>query len=645
MSEIGDNVFRIRLGRIYAPDGSKKFTRLAGQIRRRANRIGRSGGQSIRHQTPAVQYFSRRVVVKVSLVKMQGRDSSLLGRHLDYIQRDSAAPSKDAPEHGQGGLFDATNDRADGTVFQERMEDDRHHFRIIVSPEDSRQLTDMRAFTRDLMRQMESDLGTKLEWVAINHYDTATPHTHIVVRGVTDNGKTLVMPRRYISYGIREQAERLVTMELGPMNVREAGMKLAKQVTQERFTSLDRGLTKMAMDNVIDLTQRPERGTEWTRRLDIARLKYLSRLGLAAKLSGSRWKLSENWGPTLRELGERGDIIKARHKALKHAGLEMDGAHWGQIKYREHMGPVTGRVLAAGILDDVNDRAFIVIDTMGGEQLYVNVGGSSNIEGMTQNNIVRISALSPQAKQADKVIADIAARHGGLYSADIHAKNDPSARPDYIQAHIRRLEAMRRAGLVTRYKDGSWQIPGDHLERAVQYEARQQAGRRVHLQVLSRMNWEKMTTAMGRTWLDSELQSGKEYPEPKGFGRSVMDAKATRKQYLVRQGILTSENQQITEQHLDELEQRDLENTAKKLSLELGKPYAERPDFGRVSGTYSRSVETVSGRYAVLERSHEFTLVPWRETLEQQRGRSISAQIRGQTINWQFGKQRGLDIS
>lgn len=649
MSGIEETAFRIRLGRIYAPDGSKKFTSLAGQIRRRANQVGRGRGRSTGHGKTATSYFSRRVIVKVNLVKVQGRDVKLIRHHLDYIQRESAAPDKDlkedAPEHGQGGLFNAETDRADGEAFEGRTQDDRHQFRIIVSPEDSRQLADMRAFARDVMRQMENDLGTKLDWVAVNHYDTATPHTHIVLRGVKENGHNLIIPRAYISYGMREQAERLVTIELGPMNVREAGIKLAKQVTQERFTGLDRSLYKMAADNVVDLTERPPRGTEWTRRLDIARLKHLSRLGLAEKLPGSKWKLSKTWDRTLRDLGERGDIIKARHKAIKRAGLGKDAASWGNIKYQDEMGCVTGRVLAAGVLDDVNDRAYVVIDTMNGEQLYVDVGKSQNIDGIAKDNIIEITPTTPQAKQADNVIAGIAARNGGLYSAELHAKDDPSARPDYIQAHIRRLEAMRRAGFATRYKDGSWQIPKDHMDKAVQFEAKRFQYNRVRLQILSRLGLQDMATIMGKTWLDTEMQSGRNYPDAKGFGQSVIDAQTTRRQNLVKQSILTKENAKVTGQHLDELERRDLENASKKLTREIGKLYEQRPEFGRVSGKYTKTIETVSGKYAILERSHEFTLVPWRETLEQQRGKSISANIRGQSINWQFGKQRGLGIS
>ena len=93
------------------------------------------------------------------------------------------------------------------------------------------------------------------------------------------------------------------------MQVREAGQKLAQQVTQDRLTGLDRAFLKAADKAIIDLGGSPAAGESWTRRLDIARLKHLSSIGLAQKLSGSQWQLASNMEKTLRQMGERGDIL------------------------------------------------------------------------------------------------------------------------------------------------------------------------------------------------------------------------------------------------------------------------------------------------------------------------------------------------
>jgi hypothetical protein len=82
-----------------------------------------------------------------------------------------------------GRMFDAEHEDPDYRAFAERCEGDRHHFRFIVSPQDAEQLSDLKVFTRDLMAQAEQDLGPRLDWVGIDHWNTDNPHIHVIVRG------------------------------------------------------------------------------------------------------------------------------------------------------------------------------------------------------------------------------------------------------------------------------------------------------------------------------------------------------------------------------------------------------------------------------------------------------------------------------
>lgn len=77
-------------------------------------------------------------------------------------------------------------------------------------------MSNLQAFTRDLMTTAEQDLGTRLEWVAVEHHNTEHPHVHLFVRGRTDDGSDLVISRGYIREGMRARAQTLVTIELGP---------------------------------------------------------------------------------------------------------------------------------------------------------------------------------------------------------------------------------------------------------------------------------------------------------------------------------------------------------------------------------------------------------------------------------------------
>ncbi len=69
-----------------------------------------------------------------------------------------------------------------------RCEEDRHHFRFTVSPEEAGQMADLRAFTRELMADAERDLGAKLDWAAVDHWNTDNPHIHVLVRGRARRG-------------------------------------------------------------------------------------------------------------------------------------------------------------------------------------------------------------------------------------------------------------------------------------------------------------------------------------------------------------------------------------------------------------------------------------------------------------------------
>src|SRR3546814_13860708 len=108
-----------------------------------------------------------------------------------------------------------------------RQVNDRHQFRFIVSPEDGEQYDDLKPLTRRLMAQMEQDLGTKLDWVAVDHFNTCHPHTHIVIRGKDEPGRDLVIGREYLTQGLRERAAELVSLDLGPRTDLDIDNRLA----------------------------------------------------------------------------------------------------------------------------------------------------------------------------------------------------------------------------------------------------------------------------------------------------------------------------------------------------------------------------------------------------------------------------------
>src|SRR6202790_1720262 len=268
---------------------------------------------------------ARRVAVKARVVKLNPQRGAPRGRqyvsakavdaHLRYLERDGV--TKDG-EKGQ--VYSAERDVEDGRAFLERGRDDRHQFRFTVSAANGVELSDLRTTTRDLMQQMEADLGTRLDWIAVDHHNTGHPHTHILLRGITDDGKTLNIAGDYIAYGIRERASEIVTRELGRQTELEVTKQLEREVDADRFTRLDRmliaeqqgkELTDLPPEQEIPNTFRPNQP------LLIARARKLERMGLATEIDTGRWIVSPRAEPTLRELGERGDIIKTMHRTLE----------------------------------------------------------------------------------------------------------------------------------------------------------------------------------------------------------------------------------------------------------------------------------------------------------------------------------------
>ncbi len=268
-------------------------------------------------------------------------------------------------------LFGPGTENADARAFAERCGDDRHHFRFIVSPDDAPDMADLRSFTRDLVGQMEKDLGTKLDWVAVDHWNTEHPHVHLIVRGVRDDGQDLVISRDYIKEGMRDRARDLITQELGPRTDLDIRRTLESQIETERWTQLDRQLVRDAgKSGIIDLAPRADRQPDEFHALKVGRLRTLEILGVAGQVGHSQWFIRPEAESVLRELGERGDIIKRMHRALTERGIERGSASY--VLAGESLDvPVVGRLLERGLDDELKGTAYAVVDGVDGRTHHI----------------------------------------------------------------------------------------------------------------------------------------------------------------------------------------------------------------------------------------------------------------------------------
>ena len=374
-----DDDIQVRPGRIrHGNRGAKRPQTFVGEVLRAAKKAGHVGSSFRSSQGRSRSRFgrgrraavsirlrsnARRVVMKARVVRHQGTRfrSAPLPKHIAYLKRDGVT---------RGGadarMFDATSDAADEQAFAERTADDRHHFRFIISPEDAAELADLRGFTRELMQDVERDLGTGLDWVAVDHWNTDNPHVHVLIRGRADDGQDLVISRDYISRGFRDRAAERVTVELGPRSEHEIRTTLEKEVEAERWTSLDRALRDVADDGggVADLRPGGDDDPEM-RRLMLGRAAKLERLGLAEKLGPAQWTLKPGIEPALRDLGIRGDIIKNMHRAMSGADREPDIAGFA-IHGDAPADPVLGRLVQRGLDDELKGSAYAIVEGVDG---------------------------------------------------------------------------------------------------------------------------------------------------------------------------------------------------------------------------------------------------------------------------------------
>ena len=216
------------------------------------------------------------------------------------------------------------------------------------------------------MQDVERDLGTRLDWVAIDHWNTDNPHVHVLIRGRADDGQDLVISRDYISRGFRDRAAERVTVEFGPRSEHEIRTALEKEVEAERWTSIDRALRDVADDGggVADLRPGGDDDPEM-RRLMLGRAAKLERLGLAEQVGPAQWTLKAGIEPTLRDLGVRGDIIKTMHRAMSGEDRQPDVAGFA-IHGDAPADPVLGRLVQRGLDDELKGSAYTIVEGVDG---------------------------------------------------------------------------------------------------------------------------------------------------------------------------------------------------------------------------------------------------------------------------------------
>jgi type IV secretory pathway VirD2 relaxase len=547
---------------------------------------------------------ARRVVVKAHVVRMNASGAKAASLHIRYIERDGV--EKD----GSKGVLYTADGPARARSFEQPRVGEEHQFRLIVSPEDAGEL-DLTEYVRRLMARVERDLRRKLEWAAVNHHDTDHPHAHVVIRGVDKDGHELRLDREYISKGLRWRAQEIATEELGPrpeLDVRRAHIR---EITQNRFTSLDRDLERRAQDkSVVEI-----RAAAWRGFIDpsvlVGRLEHLEGLRLAERVSTTAWSLTEGWQQALRDLGTRGDILKQIHRAVSGDPARYHVVRAGQALQADATGGqkiITGRVASKGLSDELKGSFYAVIETPTGRAYHVPLDARS-AEALRPGDIVSL-ASKPEApvRAVDRHIADVAGKGGGIYELE----RDSS--PDAGRA-ARRMRDLERLGLATAAGPDRWTV-SPNLVADLERKHRDAPPRHRLLLHKQPLSIQAQVGHPGPVWLDRIDAASL---APYGLGAEVRRAVGQRRDMLRQLGIAADDPNRWVK--LRELERRSVGNDVAASSGQSFVPGTPNTFRGRVLSTHASPTGT---SHTVVSDGERFVLVSSTPSLRSLQGRVVT---------------------
>ncbi len=628
MSQDGEDQFRPRLGRSKArsggQEGMKAFLKASrSRSPRKSTRGGRSAGFA----------GARRVVIQAKFVRLGGGGIGGQRAHLAYLQRDGAGLDRERAD-----FYNDRGEEIDGRDWLEEHCEDRHHFRFILSPEDGQKLDALKPFVRELVGQMEIDLETKLDWIAVDHHNTEHPHTHIVMSGKRDDGKDLVIPREYLSHGMRQRGSAILTRDLGLQTERELSAKLDVEIGHRKMTRMDRVLVRQQYSfGEADLARVQRNGEHYK-----ARLHQLRSYGLATHVGGTRWAVDKQLGLKLGALERQDTIAKRIELAVRQAGLDRIGAHEdGPYRFETS---VKGRLLKVGRADELHNKAYAIVDGLNGRVHHFDLG-TSYPKDLQPGDMIEAKPRSPGALVMDQTIADAAASENGLYSAEAHRRFNPRVTATHLRMCERRLETLRRAEIGRQFNASTTVIPSDFIARIETHFEKAARRSPTIIRQLEGMDFERQVQTHGETWLDRQLADEAEQTiGHAGLGGEVRASMDQRMRWLRSRGLVSSRDAQtLSPGDMARLRQDGMQHAGIDVAKQTGLSYRPLEAGEKLEGNFANTYKTPDAKFAIIEHGKEFSLVPWNPELEKMRARQIQLMMSpSMQLSWTRGRERGL---
>ncbi len=479
------------------------------------------------------------------------------------------------------------------------------------------------------------------------------PHAHVLLRGKEGgraDGADLVIPRQYISYGIRDRASDVATELLGERSAQEVQAAKSKEVEAERFTSLDRMIERHLENGKIDVSPSKHIGYGADdRRLVVGRLQFLEQMDLAHQGRGTVWQVEGDFKQALRELGDRNDIIK---QLYSHLGSEA-GRVERMMSGGEPSPPVAGIVIAKASTDELGEDRFVVIRDGMRRAHYGQVRESDAYRDLDIGSIAELGAGTQRRRLVTEQIAAIAKANHGLCSPELHEAYLRASQPDStdreIASNVR--SATSRLSFVAGFEGAGVRASEDGafaVDATAFTQFSRRTSQRTDVRVIAEHSLAEQVEAHAVTWLDRQAFS-QQPDERTADNPTIQEAVQQRREWLVQNGYAQrsgdEKNVDLLPDALENLAAEERTAVAERLAAKYGLPVNQLPRGGTVSGEYHGTEHLHAGKLAVVITEENVFVSPIRNdpdvgagsevTLQRTSGQDATVEVAaGQTLVW-----------
>lgn len=601
------------------------------------NKITNRGGWKRGNVFDYNRGYSQRVVVKSHVVKHIGTaaNAKTLRSHTYYLARDGVGVDGEKPD-----FYSATHDHVTSKGFVTDAKNDPHHFRVIISPENATEIQDMNSYVRDVMGKIEEDLGTEMDWMAVNHFNTDNPHAHVIIRGRDKLGKELRITRDYISHGMRERAQEVATNHIGERTYDQVQEAKKREVYANRVTSLDYKIEALAgADRVVDVRLGNKIGYGlFEESLLRGRIAHLKTMGLVTEKDIGVFAIEGDFKDTLFQASKRGDIIKTMYDRIG-----KDSANMNIVDLRNSDGKeVAGIVMDKGPVDELNDRYYVIVKDSASRPHYINIGNNRNYTEIQKGAIINVKNAQASTGKADYNIAALAAKNDGVYNQYKHYAEveetlkwmSDDERQSYVDRHMIRLQSLEKSGIVERINEISYKVPNDLVKQSekVTEEINEKLKRFgvADVSLVSEQPLIKQEIAEAWTDLDSTITKRAKGEAIQDTGWREFEASiAKRTQYLKENGYAKEiEGKLVVSTNAEEtLKNKELLLMGDKLEKRFKRIYTPNTTIREMNGVYRGKVKLHSGNHAVVTTGQKVTLVPLKGNLKANVGQEINIKM------------------